>query len=67
MFSVWFMVSGVLAVGLNVTLMVQVPPAASGVPMVQLLACRNWPVLVPANVMPVRVSAELPVLVIVTA
>jgi hypothetical protein len=67
MFSVWLMVSGVVAVGLKVTLMVQDAFTAIGVPIVQLLFCRNWPVFVPANVMPVIVSVEVPVFVTVTA
>src|SRR5260370_37596748 len=61
------MVGGVGAVGLNVTLMVHVPPTAIGVPMMQLLVCRNMPVFVPPMLIPVRVSAEVPVLVTVTA
>src|SRR6266567_5469067 len=66
MLSVWLMINGVVAVGLNVTLMVQVAPTAIGVPMAQLLVCRNMPVFVPPKVMPVRVRAEVPVLVTVT-
>ena len=41
MFNVWLMVSGVVAVGLNVTVMVQLAFTASGVPMAQLLVWRN--------------------------
>ena len=66
-FSDWLMVSGVAAVGLKVTLTTQLAPTAIAVPMVQLLFCWNWPTLVPARVMPVSVSVEVPVLVTVTA
>jgi hypothetical protein len=54
-----------VAVGLNVTLIVQVAPAAT-LPS-QLFVCAKSDVFVPANAMLLIVSAEFPVLVSVTA
>jgi hypothetical protein len=54
-----------VAVGLNVTLMEQFAPAATLVP--QLFVCEKSPLLVPVNVMLVRVNAAVPLLVSVTA
>ena len=48
-----------LAVGLNVTLMVQFAPMATLVP--QVLVCAKLPELVPVIEMPVIVSTALPV------
>jgi hypothetical protein len=48
------------AVGANVTLMVQVPPAATELP--QVLVSEKSPALVPATWMPVMVKLALPVL-----
>jgi hypothetical protein len=53
-----------VAVGLNVTLMAQLAPAARLVP--QLLVCEKSALLVPVNVMLVRVNAAVPLLVSVT-
>ena len=53
------------AVGVNVTLMVQVSPAATLAP--QLFVCPKSPLLVPVNVMLVSVNAVLWALVSVTA
>jgi hypothetical protein len=52
------------AVGVNVTLIVQLAPAASAVP--QLLFCVNSLAFVPANPIDVMVSGALPLLVRVT-
>lgn len=52
-----------VAVGLKVTLMVQVPAARTEV---QVLVCVNSVLLVPVTVMPVTVRVALPVLVSVT-
>ena len=54
-----------VAVGVKVTLMVQVAPAATLVP--QLLLCPKSPLLVPVKVMPVMLNAVLWELVRVTA
>jgi hypothetical protein len=54
-----------VAAGLNVTLIAQLAPAATLVP--QLFVCEKSPLLVPVKVMPVRVSAAVPLLVSVIA
>ena len=54
-----------VAVGVKVTLMVQLPPAATEVP--QLLLCAKSPALLPVSEMPLIVNAALPVLLSVTA
>jgi hypothetical protein len=61
MVSVWLKVVGVVVVGRNVTLMVQLAPLANGVPNLQLFVCRNCPRLVPPKEMLLMVSAETPV------
>ncbi len=53
-----------VAVGLKVTLMVQVPAARTEAP--QVLVCVNSALLVPVTVKPVMVKVALPVLVRVT-
>lgn len=53
-----------IAVGVNVTLMVQLPPAARELP--QVLVCPKSPALVPVNPMLLMERARLPVLLSVT-
>src|SRR5512147_2820089 len=60
-----FFTAGIVMVGVNVTLMVQVAPEARLVP--QVLVWANCPGLSPPSEMPVIVTAELPGLVTVTA
>jgi hypothetical protein len=52
------------AAGVNVTLIAQLAPTARLVP--QLFVCEKSPLLVPVNVMLVRVNAAVPLLVRVT-
>lgn len=54
-----------VAAGEKVTEIVQLPPAATVAP--QLLVSANWVGLVPVKLMPVMLSAPLPLLLSVTA
>jgi hypothetical protein len=54
-----------LAVGVKVTLMVQLPPAATELP--QVLVCAKSPALVPAIATLLMLKAALPALLKVTA
>jgi len=51
-------------VGVNTTLIVQDAPTARDVP--QVLVCENWLGLLPESVMPVMVTAAVPLFVTVT-